>query len=328
MLYSVPGHIIVCNHSIQLGSMNSPVYSQLIDRYPVYKQLTHHKQNNKYNTLHAAHRGARYQQYTENTIQSYNYAVLQCGCDILEIDLCYTKDNIIVLTHDHTFTLPDNPDNTYNIQYLTYNQLNKLHNRQHYTISKQLVNESDMNESFVTLEQLLIHVTTVYDTERSDQLITLYLDYKMIGAIEPSIQLLQQYNMLHRVIMGAVDHQVNQQIKLCIPKNIPLCADIESMQQLTQHWLTNHTLHTYQFTHDIVGYFVEADTASGTNQSSIVTYEFVNELHKHSKPIFCVGELCDDKNKQIELIELGVDCLFVDQPRLLSDTLQSMNQHE
>src|SRR5579864_2903561 len=50
------------------------------------------------------HRGARARR-PENTIPAFEYAIGQ-GVDALEMDMAVTRDNVIVISHDHLLRAP------------------------------------------------------------------------------------------------------------------------------------------------------------------------------------------------------------------------------
>lgn len=140
---------------------------------------------------------------------------------------------------------------------------------------------------------------------------------KDIQAIPLTLKTIQQYNLEHRVIFGAVKQLINKELQQQKPSSIPICADIETMKKISQAYKEGQLNENYSYEHDILGFFLEPHTRQ------MLTQHLVDTIHKAGKPLAFVGSLLDDPKVQQEMIELGIDILFTDRPDVLRQTLDS-----
>jgi glycerophosphoryl diester phosphodiesterase len=143
---------------------------------------------------------------------------------------------------------------------------------------------------------------------------------KDAGAIPLTLDAIQRYNLEDRVMFGAVDQPINQQLQKQKPPSIPICADVETMIKFAQFYRQGQVDINYPYEHDILGFFLEAHTRN------LITKHLVDTIHQAGKPLALVGKLLDDPSIQKEMIELGVDILFTDRPDILRQTLDSYSK--
>jgi glycerophosphoryl diester phosphodiesterase len=143
---------------------------------------------------------------------------------------------------------------------------------------------------------------------------------KDANAIPLTLDTIRRYNLEDRVIFGAVDRTINQQLQKQKFPSIPICVDIETMMKFTQIYRQDQLDDNYPYEHDILGFFLESHTRS------LLTKHLVDIIHKAGKPLALVGSLLDDPTVQKEMIELGVDILFTDRPDILRQTFDSYSK--
>lgn len=97
---------------------------ELSTRFPVFAKFTSSSL-----PIHGSHRGGRHWG-KENTLETYRRAINEAQTEILEIDICKTKDDQLVLNHDGII----------NGQYVSGNTLEKL---------------QQLDSQLVTLDQVL-----------------------------------------------------------------------------------------------------------------------------------------------------------------------------
>jgi glycerophosphoryl diester phosphodiesterase len=136
-------------------------------------------------------------------------------------------------------------------------------------------------------------------------------------AIPLTLDAIKRYNLEHRVIFGAVDRSINNELQKQKFSDIPICADIDTMIKISEVYKQDQLNGTYPFEHDILGFFVEPYTRA------MLTKHLINTIHQAGKPLALVGSLLDDPIVQKEMIELGIDILFTDRPDVLRQTLNS-----
>jgi glycerophosphoryl diester phosphodiesterase len=139
-------------------------------------------------------------------------------------------------------------------------------------------------------------------------------------AIPLTLQAIQQYDLQDRVIFGAVDYSINKAVQQQKPSSIPICADIQSMMNISQAYKQGRLNEKYPFEHDILGVFLESHTRA------MLTPHLIETIHRTGRPLAIVGSLLDDPTVQKEMIELGVDILFTDRPDVLRQTLDSYSK--
>ncbi|UJR20323.1 hypothetical protein I4U23_023454 [Adineta vaga] len=252
---------------------------ELSTRFPVFSKFP-----SSALPIHGSHRGGRHWG-KENTLETYRRAVHDARTDILEIDIWKTTDEHLVLNHDGII-------NGIHVNQNTFENLQKI------------------DSQLVTLDQVLSEFTRISS-------LVFFFDMKDANAITLTLQAIEQYQIQDRIIFGAVDRCINQELQKQKPSSIPLCADIETMMKIAQAYKQGHLNEKYPLEHDILGFFLEPHTRA------ILTSHLIDTIHKTGRPLAIVGSLLDDPKIQKEMIELGIDILFTDRPDILRQTLNS-----
>lgn len=136
-------------------------------------------------------------------------------------------------------------------------------------------------------------------------------------AIPLTLKLIEEMHLHDRVMFGAVDRTINEQVRKQKPSSIPLCADVQTMKTIVQDYQQGKLTNEYPYKHEILGLFLEEFTRK------LINPDFLHRLHQAGKPVALVGSLLDRVDVQKEMIQLGVDILFTDRPDILRQTLNS-----
>ena len=136
-------------------------------------------------------------------------------------------------------------------------------------------------------------------------------------AIPLTLTLIDEHRLDDRVIFGAVDPSINEQLRQRKPASIPLCADVRTMETIVETYQQGRLTDTYPYQHDILGLFLEEHTRR------LLTKDFLDRIHRAGKPLALVGSLLDRVDVQNEMIRLGVDILFTDRPDVLRQTFDA-----
>jgi len=142
------------------------------------------------------------------------------------------------------------------------------------------------------------------------------VDFKHKNAVEPTIKVLEQYNILDRVIFGAVPPVVNQELLRLRPKDVPVIADAKTM--LFTVLLYNLGLLRFSpIKHDVVGFYVDQRT------DKWIPDALITRLLEMGFWIGVFGPYLDDVEHQKRFISLGVQLICTDRPDILRKTMAS-----
>lgn len=132
------------------------------------------------------HRGARGLE-PENTIRSFKKG-LECGVDYIECDVHLTKDNHIILIHDHTLDRTTNATGLVNDY--TFEEIRKL--------------DAGKGERIPTLQELI-------DLTRGK--VKLHIELKDEKATEQTVQLVEKNDMVDQVFLTSGNTDTLRKVK-------------------------------------------------------------------------------------------------------------------
>ena len=143
----------------------------------------------------AAHRGDQ-AKYAENTREAFA-AAIACGCDMIETDIHMTRDNILILMHDHT--VDRTTDGTGLIADYTYAELCRLN-----------CNKNGAFTEVPTLDEFLALC------KEHDRMVNLEIkEYFTPGnedrcrlCVEQTLALVEKYDFVDRTIINSFDAYV------------------------------------------------------------------------------------------------------------------------
>jgi len=252
-----------------------------------------------------AHRGGAEEFGPENTIHTYRKSVTEFHAQLLEIDLRMTADGEVVLLHD------DDVDRTTNgtglAACMTLEQLKALDAAYHYP---ELRNTGITIPTFKEFLDEFVHFPSLL----------FMLDIKDSQSVPVALQLVKEYGIEDRILLGAVPPDSNSLLLKTRPPSIPLITDITStIAIITAYWIG--ALHWYTFEHDVVGFILSDYTTFFWEKG------LIDALHKAGLKVLVCGDHLNDSRLQRECIEAGVDFVLSDRPDLLKTTMvQCRNQ--
>ncbi len=290
--------------------------------------------------LIAAHRGGKTLN-PENTFKAMDYSVENYKIDIIELDLCLTKDNYLILNHNLTLNKTTdvedytNSKNPYYISDHTLEEIQKLNfgyffekdgNRPYKDL---LVNTPDDKRSEVLLENNL-RVVTVQDLfdkyAETDLLFIMEIkdsDSRGLKATDILVELIQEYDLGYRVAIGTFHGEVEQKLNEDYPAlmkgaSVMGAAKFVITQMLLVNIFDNSTFTCLQIpTHydleDLVGIEGEIRLDKST---------YIERAHKRN--ISVQFWTINDKEEMRKLIELGADVIMTDSPDVMYELLVEM----
>jgi len=290
--------------------------------------------------LIAAHRGGKTLN-PENTFKAMDYSVENYKIDIIELDLCLTKDNYLILNHNLTLNKTTdvedytNSKDPYYISDHTLEEIQKLNfgyffekegNRPYKDL---LLNTPDDKRSEVLLENNL-RVVTVQDLfdkyAETDLLFIMEIkdsDSRGLKATDILVELIQEYDLGYRVAIGTFHGEVEQKLNEDYPAlmkgaSVMGAAKFVITQMILVNIFDNSTFTCLQIpTHydleDLVGIEGEIRLDKST---------YIERAHKRN--ISVQFWTINDKEEMRKLIELGADVIMTDSPDVMYELLVEM----
>ncbi|CAI5466338.1 unnamed protein product [Closterium sp. Yama58-4] len=146
--------------------------------------------------------------------------------------------------------------------------------------------------------------------------LVIYLDFKSPAAVAPTLQMVQDYGLEQRIIMGAVPPEANREVLRLKPKCVPATPDINSMILMYFCYLVG-ILWLIPMRHEIVG------TTAYRWGYKILNRDFVAAFQQRGRWVSVFGDYLDHREGQEDCMAMGCDMLFSDRPDILHDTLAS-----
>lgn len=140
----------------------------------------------------AAHRGDSYHRYA-NTMGAYEYAI-KSGCDMIECDIHITKDDKLILIHDHTVDRTTNGSGK--ISDMTAAEIRELN-----------AGDEDDPQKVPYLEELM-RLAVEHDITLNLEIKEYYSEEnekQCIKCIEAVISMVEKYNMTDKVVLNSID---------------------------------------------------------------------------------------------------------------------------
>jgi len=249
-----------------------------------------------------AHRGDS-KNYPENTLLSMDSAV-QVGADVLETDFCLTKDNQLVLSHDLRVDRLSGVEGY--IRDFTLEELQQLDagynytlDGKHYPFRDQGISIPSARELFENFPQMQFNI----DLKIPDQI-----------AVTNLLTLVEEFDLESQILVGSFHADQITRIRKLSPniatggtfteaRNFVLIAKL-----YLNHWLPNYPqFHALQLPPSYRGL-------------KIATPRVIDALHRRG----CALHIwtINDPVHQLQLIRLGIDGIFTDDPAGLRSLLE------
>ena len=290
--------------------------------------------------LIAAHRGGKTLN-PENTFKAMDYSVENYKIDIIELDLCLTKDNYLILNHNLTLNKTTdvedytNSKDPYYISDHTLEEIQKLNfgyffekegNRPYKDL---LLNTPDDKRSEVLLENNL-RVVTVQDLfdkyAETDLLFIMEIkdsDSRGLKATDILVELIQEYDLGYRVAIGTFHGEVEQKLNEDYPALMKGASVMGAAKfVITQMILVNIFDYSTFTCLQIPTHYDLEDLVGIEGEIRLDKSTYIERAHKRN--ISVQFWTINDKEEMRKLIELGADVIMTDSPDVMYELLVEM----
>ncbi|GJP36289.1 hypothetical protein CLOM_g8285 [Closterium sp. NIES-68] len=228
---------------------------------------------------------------------------------LLEVDVQLTKDQQLVLIHN--VTVDDTTDGSGLVESYTLEELRSLDAGYHFT--------RDGGKTFPYRGKGLQIPTLkeVFDEFAGYKDLVFYLDFKLPKAVAPTLEMVREYGLEQRILMGAVPPIANREVLRLKPKFVPATPDLHSMILMYICYVVG-ILWLIPMRHEMVG------TTAYRWGYKVLNRDFVAAFHKRGRWVSVFGDYIDHKEGQEECIAMGCDMLFSDRPDILHDTISML----
>ena len=281
----------------------------------------------------AAHRGGK-NLNPENTFKAIDYSVENFDIDIIEMDLCLTKDNHLILNHNMTIDSSTEEKEVDGDYYVREHDLDELQTKNfgynfkdsqgNYPYRSILQGVKDEDKSKV-LEENKLRVVTI------DELFIKYAstDIKYIIEIKDDeqdgldaadilVEKIEQYHVEDKVIIGTFHTEVESYAEETYPHimrgaSLGSAAGFIVTQMLGVNIFYNATVTALQIPTD---YTLKGITLQ------LAKKNYINRAHRRN--ISVQFWTINDKEEMRMLIEMGADVIMTDNPDVLYELLNEM----
>lgn len=290
--------------------------------------------------LIAAHRGGKTLN-PENTFKAMDFSVENYNIDIIELDLCLTKDKYLILNHNSTLnSTTDVEDYTnskepYYISDHTLEEIQKLNfgyffEKDGQRIYKDLLqNVSDQNRSKVLFENDLRVVTVeeLFDKyAESDLLFIMEIKDEGARGLEATdilCSLLKKYRIVDRVAIGTFHGEVEKKLNEDYPLYMKGASMVGAAKFIVTQMLLVNIFDNSSFTCLQIPTHYDLEDLIGINGTLRLDKKtYIDRAHRRN--ISVQFWTINDKEEMRELIELGADVIMTDSPDVLYDLLIEM----
>ncbi len=261
-----------------------------------------------------AHGGAKHL-YPENTVMAFEESFAM-GVDVLETDLCITKDGILI-TH-HNLTVDATANASGKVSSFTLNEINQLNFGQHFVDldgDKPYEDESD--------EEILSRLTPMtaeqmFETFGSETLYIMEIKDEGelgIAAANELNRLIEAYNMQEYVCVASFHPEVIAHFSNIKDANVNISMDFDTSAQFV-------ILNYLGF--GIFGNFEHAGLQLPPEMYGISLDNSYLSYKVHHNNMFLQYWTINDKQQMQELIAIGCDGIITDRPDLMFEVLEEM----
>jgi len=254
--------------------------------------------------LHCSHRGGAEEFGPENTLYTYHKSVTEHQTGLLEIDLRVTSDGEMILLHDDTVDRTTNGTGDANT--FTLEEIKKL----------------DAAHGYPGLEGTGITIPTFrefLDEFAPCKNLMFMLDIKDIESVPKALQLVQEYGIEDRILLGAIPTDCSELCQKMKPKHVPIVTDLTStLAILGAYWLG--ALHWYTFEHQVFGFILSEYTDMFWSKG------LVDAIHEAGCKVLVCGDHLNIEEFQQQCIDYGVDFILSDRPDVLQKTMKGLRE--
>lgn len=282
--------------------------------------------------LIAAHRGGKYLN-PENTFKALNYSVEVYDVDILEFDLCLTKDGHLILNHNMTINAcTDVEEENYLVSEHTLEELQQFNfgykfkpmGSDEQIYKDLLVDVAPEDKSQVLLENELRVVTIEEVFEKYAETDLMYIiEIKDSGdhglkATDELVKNINEYNVQDKVVVGTFHDNVSNHLKTNYPSIMRGASEGDAIQYVATTLLGVSLFDNSSFT---ALQIPTSRKAFGIN-IPLDWRVYINRAHRQN--ISVQYWTIDDKDEMKRLINLGADVIMTDRPDNAYELLKEM----
>ncbi len=309
------------------------IFMLSINIVPV-KKVTENNPFIQNRTLIAAHRGGSVLN-PDNTLKAFNQAVINYNVDILEMDLCMTKDNELVIIHDlyiNDFCDVEQINNSNDLVYvkdLTYDELQnfnfgyKFQKNNSYPYKNLVTIDQENRKEVIKFNDLNLLkfsdlISKYYESYPDLMYIVEIKDEGELGkkAVDKLALILEEYpNLKDKIVVGTFHDEISSYLDLkydyimkgASPNEVvnfvlTKTLKISLFDKPTYHCLQIPTSYKVSFLN------IKLDSKS-----------LINLAHK--KNIAVQYWTINNEDEMRKLINYNVDCIMTDNPKLLREVL-------
>ena len=254
-----------------------------------------------------AHGGAK-DLFPENTMVAFDGA-MEIGVDMLEIDVCLTKDDILITHHD--LTIDDVSDGTGAVRDFTFDELTQFNFGDGfkaldgtYPYKEKQVLVTKLEDVFAKYPDVLYNVEIKDKGETGEK------------AAEVLYELIQKYNLEGSILVPSFSDETISHFRSLTGGTIMT----SSAREETKKFIYAHIAQVDNLVFDIDYEAMQLPLSnSGVN---LATKSIIRDAHRRNIAVHYWT--IDDKETMKDLIAMGADGIITDRPDLLNEVLEEM----
>ena len=290
--------------------------------------------------LIAAHRGGKTLN-PENTFKAMDYSVEKYNVDIIELDLCLTKDEYLILNHNLTLNKTTDVEeytgssDEYYVSDHTLEEIQKLNLGYNFEKDgtrpyKDLLDDVADNERSNVLKENDLRIVTVQELfdkySETDLLFIMEIkdsDARGLRATDILAGLIKEYELEKRVCIGTFHGEVETKLNEDYPHLMKGASVMGAAKFVISQMLYVNLFDNSSFTCLQVPTYYDLDDLVGIK--GIVRLDKKTYIERaHRRNISVQYWTINDKEEMRELIELGADVIMTDSPDVLYELLIEM----
>lgn len=280
--------------------------------------------------LIAAHRGGK-SLMPQNTFLAFDNAIETYDVDILELDLCKTKDDYLILSHNETINeYTEVTEENYKIIDHTLTELQKFNFGYNFKINEQYpyrnvlegVNEEDKSEVLLQNRLRVVTIEELFEKYSST-------DVRYIVEIKNSnedgkkaadilVSKIKEYNLEEKVIVGTF----NTEVELYLQEKYPTILRGGSVGSVTTFVITQLLKVNIFDNSDFVALQIPTSESAAGITLNLAKSTYIKRAHRRN--ISVQYWTINDKEEMRKLIKLGADVIMTDCPDVAYELLQEM----
>ena len=281
----------------------------------------------------AAHRGGK-NLNPENTFKAIDYSVEHFDIDIIEMDLCLTKDDKLILNHNMTIDSSTEEKDVEGDYYVREHTLEELQTKNfgynfkdkdgNYPYRDLLKDVAQENKSQVLLDSKLRVVTIEELLEKYASTDMKYIieikddEEDGLKAADILVNAMKEYDVVDKVIIGTFHTEVENYIEDTYPEvmrgaSLGSAAGFIVTQMLGVNIFNNTSVTALQIPTD---YTLKGITLQ------LAKKNYINRAHRRN--ISAQYWTINDKEEMRMLIEMGADVIMTDNPDVMYELLKEM----